>query len=59
MARRLHRFSVAPQEGGFRLHIEDDDGQAIEIEASREQIELITDELDDLLAGSEAEEGDA
>ena len=59
MARKLQRFSVRPHEQGFRLQIEDQDGECIDIEASREQVQVITDELDELLAESEPEQGEA
>ena len=57
-ARTLHRFTVTLQEGGFRLHIEDDQGEVLEMDATRDQIEVITDELDDILAETEDAEGD-
>ena len=57
-ARTLHRFTVTAHEEGFRLHIEDDQGEVLEMDATRDQIEVITDELDDLLAETEAADGD-
>ena len=57
-ARTLHRFTVTVHEEGFRLHIEDDQGEVLEMDATRDQIEVITDELDDLLAETEAADGD-
>lgn len=57
-ARTLHRFTVTARDGGFRLHIEDDQGEVLDLDATRDQIEVITDELDDILADTEAEDGD-
>ena len=58
--RTLSRFTVTPQEGGtgFRLHIEDETGEVLEVDATRDQLELLTDALDDALAESEAAVGD-
>jgi len=58
--RTLSRFTVTPQEGGtgFRLHIEDETGEVLEVDATRDQLELLTDALDDALAESETAVGD-
>jgi hypothetical protein len=58
MARALDRFSVEATDGGFTLHIEDDAGDVIELAATRDQLELIADELDELLEETEGEEGE-
>ena len=57
-ARTLHRFTVTVHEEGFRLHIEDDQGEVLKRDASRDQIEVITDEFDHLLDEAEAADGD-
>jgi hypothetical protein len=58
--RTLSRFTVTPQDGGtgFRLHIEDESGEVLEVDATRDQVELLTDALDDALAESETAAGD-
>ena len=58
--RTISRFTVTPQDGGtgFRLHIEDESGEVLEVDATRDQVELLTDALDDALAESEAAAGD-
>jgi len=53
----LEKFTVVPQDGGtFRLHIETDDGETLEVAATRDQLDVMADALDDILADSE--EGD-
>ena len=58
--RTLSRFTVTPQDGGtgFRLHIEDETGEVLEVDATRDQVEVVTDALDDALANTEAPQGD-
>jgi hypothetical protein len=58
--RTLSRFTVTPQEDGtgFRLHIEDETGEVLEVDATRDQVELLTDSLDEALAETEAAAGD-
>ena len=58
MAKKLARFTVTPNDEGFRLHIEDDGGEVLELEATRDQIEVVADALDELLQASETEEGE-
>ena len=59
--RTLSRFTVTPQEDGtgFRLHIEDETGEILEVSATREQLEVLTDALDDALAETEGAAGDS
>src|SRR3954451_21019584 len=59
-ARTLSRFTVSPQANGtgFRLHIEDETGEVLDVDATRDQVEVITDALDDALANTEAPQGD-
>ncbi|WP_293853477.1 hypothetical protein [uncultured Alsobacter sp.] len=49
-SRKLSRFDVESQRDGFVMTIEDDRGETLEIVADRDQLELIADTLDDLLA---------
>ena len=49
-AQRLKRFHVKEADEGFRLHIEDQAGNILELLASHEQIDLIADDLDDILS---------
>jgi hypothetical protein len=51
--KKLAKFTVTEAGEGFSLHIEDEAGHVLELGATREQIDLIVDTLDDLL-----EEGD-
>ena len=53
-AKKLAKFTVTEAGEGFSFHIEDEAGHVLELSATREQIDLIVDTLDDLL-----EEGDA
>ena len=52
-AKKLAKFTITEAGEGFSLHIEDEAGHVLELSATREQIDLIVDTLDDLL-----EEGD-
>lgn len=58
MAKKLARFTVTPNEESFQVHIEDDVGDVLELEATRDQIEVVADALDELLQASETEEGE-
>ena len=51
--KKLAKFTITEAGEGFSLHIEDEAGHVLELSATREQIDLIVDTLDDLL-----EEGD-
>lgn len=48
--KKLARFTAIPQGDEFQLHIEDDSGETLELSATREQIDVIADNLDDLLS---------
>ena len=50
MTRKLTRLAMSPVDGGFKLHFEDDKGELIEMHATREQMDIIADVLDQLLA---------
>lgn len=58
-ARRLAKFSISHVDRGYRLHIEDDRGHAIELLADDEQLDRIIDELDDALNGPPLDDGEA
>ena len=45
----LTRFEVHGSGKDFTLHIEDDGGQTMELNASRDQLDVIADSLDDIL----------
>lgn len=55
-ARTLAKFTIVPSEDakGFVFHVEDDTGEILEVEASRDQIEVIADALDDVLSQDDA-----
>lgn len=48
--KKLSRFTAEPAREDFTLTIEDESGGTLQLMASREQIELIADTLDDLLS---------
>jgi hypothetical protein len=52
----LARFTVNPGKGNYRMHIEDEDGETVELTATRDQLDVIADALDDLLAQDEDED---
>ena len=49
MAKTLERFSIARAADGFLITIEDDSGETLELTATEDQIDLITEELDRVL----------
>lgn len=55
-AKKLKKFHVEGAGDIFSLHIEDEAGGMLELSASREQVDLIADSLDELL--SQTEEAD-
>ena len=52
--KKLARFTVAEAGDDFKLHIEDDAGQVLELSATRDQVDLIADTLDELLSQDDA-----
>ena len=55
----LAKFSIAEAGQEFSLHIEDDAGHVLEFRATRDQIDLIVDRLDEILSqGDSADEVD-
>lgn len=49
-AKTLAKFTITEAGDGFSLHIEDETGQVLELSATREQIDLIADTLDEVLS---------
>ena len=63
--KKLAKFTAVPEGEEFQLHIEDDGGDTLELTATREQIDVIVDNLDELLSQDDSldevdddEEGD-
>ena len=56
--RQLARFTISEAEDGYRLHIEDDRGQTLELLADDEQLDLIIEALDEALGGDDADDLD-
>ena len=48
--KKLAKFTAIPEGEEFQLHIEDDGGDTLELTATREQIDVIVDHLDELLS---------
>lgn len=46
MAKTLERFSITRAADGYLITIEDDSGETIEMNATFDQLDLITEELD-------------
>ncbi len=47
--KKLNRFEVKGSGEAFTLHIEDDGGNMLELSASRDQLDVLADRLDDIL----------
>jgi hypothetical protein len=59
-AKKLTKFHIEEAGDGFSLHIEDESGGLLELSASREQVDVIADSLDELLGqNDEADEVEA
>ena len=50
MAKALSRFTIERAGDEFMLHIEDEDGDTLELTASFEQLDLISESLEEHLA---------
>ena len=48
--KKLAKFTVTEAGDAFNLHIEDEVGHVLELTATRDQIDLIDDALDELLS---------
>ena len=56
MARTLSQFTITPDgQGDYVLSIEDDDGETLDFTASYEQLDLITEAIEDILDTDEEE----
>ncbi|WP_066721354.1 hypothetical protein [Sphingomonas pituitosa] len=54
MARILSQFTITPDsDGDYTLHLEDEDGETIEMAASYEQLDLIVEAIEDVLDSDE------
>lgn len=58
MAKALSRFTIEPNSEGYSLHIEDEDGDTLELTASVEQLDLIAEAIEEHL-DSDLEDVDA
>ncbi|PSC03956.1 hypothetical protein SLNSH_16095 [Alsobacter soli] len=52
----LGKFTVTPSDGAFRMRIETEGGDVLDLTATREQIDVLADHLDDLLAETEEDD---
>ena len=51
MAKALAHFTIEPGGEGYTLHIEDEDGDSLELTATAEQLDLIAEAIDEQLEG--------
>jgi hypothetical protein len=55
--KKLAKFTITEAGEGFSLHIEDEAGHVLEFTATREQVDLIDDTLEEILEdGDDADE---
>ena len=55
--KKLAKFAITEAGEDFKLHIEDEAGHVLELTATREQLDVIDDALEDLLEkGNDADE---
>jgi hypothetical protein len=52
--KRLVRFEVDPAGKDFTLHVEDESGNKLVLLASRDQLDVIADSLDDILLSDDS-----
>ena len=55
MAKALSMFTIEPAEEGFILHIEDEDGDTLDLTATYEQLDLIAETIDEQFMNDEDE----
>ena len=48
--KKLSKFTVTEAGEAFNLHIEDEAGHVLELSATRDQVDVIADKLDELLS---------
>ena len=46
MPHPIKRFAIMPFAGRYRLHIETEDGEAVELRASFNQLDLLAEDID-------------
>jgi len=56
MAKALESFTATPTEDGYLIRMEDEDGDALEVVASFDQLDLIVEEIDQYLDVVEEDE---
>ena len=53
-AKTLTQFRVEGSGDAFTMHIEDDAGETIEFEVTRDQLDVIVESLDEILSADDA-----
>ena len=48
--KKLAKFTVVEAGESYNLHIEDEGGQVLELNATRDQVDIIADTLDEILS---------
>ena len=48
--KKLAKFTILEADKAFSLHIEDEAGHVLELSATRDQIDVIVDKLDEILS---------
>ena len=49
MAKTLSQFTISSEGDGYVLHVETDDGQTLDIQATYEQLDLISEAIEERL----------
>ena len=52
----LSKFTVEPRGEDFSFHIEDDGGETLEFQATRDQLEVIVETLEEMLDDDDADD---
>jgi hypothetical protein len=55
MAKTLSQFTISSEGEGYVLHVETDDGETLDISATYEQLDLISEAIDERLDEDEEE----
>jgi hypothetical protein len=56
MAKTLSEFTISSQDEGYVLHIETDDGQTLDVNATYEQLDLISEAIEERLDEDEEDQ---
>jgi hypothetical protein len=56
MAKTLSQFTVSSEGEGYILHIETDDGETLDVSATYEQLDLISEAIDERLDEDEEDQ---